>query len=233
MKSETVRSPSTRFRRGFGLAVSVGGTIGVGILRTPGLVAEQPACAIWRLFVVGCGRYIHIAWRELLDGVGVSCSREPAASMFMRRRAFATQRDLPSAGLTGSCNWSILGICRSASPSSLRALGLIPGGAVRVVAVLILLSIVAFAMAGHPHQQSISRSDHFTQMRCVFWFLFWACLLVPAGEHGLPRVSHRRDIQRINSRPAGPLSSLYGGWHKPLVFHRGRSRSGTQSSRER
>ena len=26
---------------GFGLAVSVGGTIGVGILRTPGLVAEQ------------------------------------------------------------------------------------------------------------------------------------------------------------------------------------------------
>ena len=26
---------------GFGLAVSIGGTIGVGILRTPGLVAEQ------------------------------------------------------------------------------------------------------------------------------------------------------------------------------------------------
>jgi APA family basic amino acid/polyamine antiporter len=41
MKSET----SGHLRRvlgvGFGLAVSIGGTIGVGILRTPGLVAEQ------------------------------------------------------------------------------------------------------------------------------------------------------------------------------------------------
>ena len=41
MKSQT----SGQLRRvlgvGFGLAVSIGGTIGVGILRTPGLVAEQ------------------------------------------------------------------------------------------------------------------------------------------------------------------------------------------------
>ena len=40
---------------GFGLAVSIGGTIGVGILRTPGLVAEQlhAPLAILLLWVAG------------------------------------------------------------------------------------------------------------------------------------------------------------------------------------
>ena len=40
---------------GFGLAVSIGGTIGVGILRTPGLVAEQlhAPSAILLLWVAG------------------------------------------------------------------------------------------------------------------------------------------------------------------------------------
>src|SRR5205823_14698990 len=55
MKSE----PSGHLRRvlavGFGLAVSIGGTIGVGILRTPGLVAEQlhVPSAILLLWVAG------------------------------------------------------------------------------------------------------------------------------------------------------------------------------------
>ena len=55
MKSET----SSHLRRvlgvGFGLAVSIGGTIGVGILRTPGLVAEQlhVPSAILLLWVAG------------------------------------------------------------------------------------------------------------------------------------------------------------------------------------
>ena len=40
---------------GFGLAVSIGGTIGVGILRTPGLVAKQlhVPLAILLVWVVG------------------------------------------------------------------------------------------------------------------------------------------------------------------------------------
>ncbi len=45
---------SGRLRRvlglGFGLAVSVGGTIGVGILRTPGLVAAQVQSPLAILF---------------------------------------------------------------------------------------------------------------------------------------------------------------------------------------
>ena len=41
MVSETSRHLRRILGLGFGLAVSVGGTIGVGILRTPGLVAGQ------------------------------------------------------------------------------------------------------------------------------------------------------------------------------------------------
>ena len=40
---------------GFGIAVTVGGTVGVGILRTPGLVAEQipSVWAIVTIWIVG------------------------------------------------------------------------------------------------------------------------------------------------------------------------------------
>jgi APA family basic amino acid/polyamine antiporter len=41
MVSETSGQLRRLLGVGFGLAVSVGGTIGVGVLRTPGLVAEQ------------------------------------------------------------------------------------------------------------------------------------------------------------------------------------------------
>ena len=45
LRARMASEKSDQLRRvlglGFGLAVSVGGTIGVGILRTPGLVAEQ------------------------------------------------------------------------------------------------------------------------------------------------------------------------------------------------
>jgi hypothetical protein len=41
MASETSGQLRRVLGLGFGLAVSVGGTIGVGILRTPGLIAEQ------------------------------------------------------------------------------------------------------------------------------------------------------------------------------------------------
>ena len=55
---------------GFGIAVSIGGTIGVGILRTPGLVAEQLHAPSVDSVIVGCGRHLHAAGRKLLDGVG-------------------------------------------------------------------------------------------------------------------------------------------------------------------
>src|SRR5712691_13190069 len=55
MESETSHHLRRVLGVGFGLAVSIGGTIGVGILRTPGLVAEQlhVPSAILLLWVAG------------------------------------------------------------------------------------------------------------------------------------------------------------------------------------
>src|SRR6266566_2121275 len=91
MNSET----SGHLRRvlgvGFGLAVSIGGTIGVGILRTPG-------------FAVG--------WTDWL----MYCS--------------------------------VLGYLSIAIAEFIGALGLVPGGAIRFLAVLILISIVSLQWLG-------------------------------------------------------------------------------------
>src|SRR5205807_1709456 len=55
MGSETSGQRRRVLGLGFGLAVSVGGTIGVGILRTPGLIAEQfqSPFAILLLWIAG------------------------------------------------------------------------------------------------------------------------------------------------------------------------------------
>ena len=171
MKSET----SGQLRRvlgiGFGLAVSIGGTIGVGILRTPGLVAEQlhAPLAIVLLWVAG-GIYTLLG-ASCLTELGLMLPRAGGFYVYARR-AFGN-----AAGFAvGWTDWlmycSILGYLSIGIAEFIAALGLIPGGAVRVVAVLILLSIVALQWLG------IRISSQFqeltTSLKCVrFWFLFW------------------------------------------------------------
>ena len=69
---------------GFGLAVSIGGTIGVGILRTPGLVADNCICLrqflyIWMLEVFTPPRC------KLPDGVGPDRPRAGGFYVYVRR----------------------------------------------------------------------------------------------------------------------------------------------------
>ena len=147
--------------------------------------------------------------------------------MFMCAAPLATQLGFA----VGWTDWlmycSILGYLSIAIAEFIAALGLIPGGAT---------SRRSFnsswhcgvAMAGRSHQQSISRSDHLTQMRCVFG----SCFGVPPSTSRRTRIRAyptAGDIQRINSRLAGHCHHIRR-LAKPLVFHRGRSRSGTQSS---
>ena len=85
MKSET----SGHLRRvlgvGFGLAVSIGGTIGVGILRTPGLVAEQlhAPLAIVLLWVAG-GIYTLLG-ASCLTELGLMLPRAGGFYVYARR----------------------------------------------------------------------------------------------------------------------------------------------------
>src|SRR6266478_8039256 len=134
MKSET----SGQLRRvlgiGFGLAVSIGGTIGVGILRTPGLAAEQlhAPLAIVLLWVAG----------GIYTLVGASCLTElglmlPQAGGFYVyvRRAFGNTTGFA----VGWTDWlmycSVLGYLSIAIAEFVAALGLISAGVIRVVAV--------------------------------------------------------------------------------------------------
>ena len=200
---------------GFGLAVSIGGTIGVGILRTPGLVAEQlhAPLAILLLWVAG-GIYTLF---------GASCLTElslmlPQAGGFYVyvRRAFGN-----TAGFAvGWTDWltycSVLGYLSIAIAEFVAALGLVPGNATRFLAVLILVSIVALQWLG------IRISSQFqevtTSLKCVaFLVLVSACLLVPASEHESARIPPLMTFSGLTVALQA-IVITYGGWQSPLYF---------------
>src|SRR6266550_8038709 len=85
MKSETSRHLRRVLGVGFGIAVSVGGTIGVGILRTPGLIAEQlhAPLAIVVLWVAG-GLYTLLG-ASCLTELGVMLPRAGGFYVYVRR----------------------------------------------------------------------------------------------------------------------------------------------------
>jgi APA family basic amino acid/polyamine antiporter len=215
MVSET----SGRLRRvlgvGFGLAVSIGGTIGVGILRTPGMVAEQlhAPFAIVLLWVAG-GIYTLVG-ASCLTELGVMLPRAGGFYVYVRR-AFGN-----TAGFAvGWTDWlmycSILGYLSIAIAEFIAALGLIPEGAIRFLAVLILVSIVALQWLG------IRISSQFqevtTSLKCIaFLALVSACLLVPTSEPALARLPSSMTFSGLMVALQA-IVITYGGWQSPLYF---------------
>lgn len=200
---------------GFGLAVSIGGTIGVGILRTPGLVAEQlhAPLAIVLLWVAG-GIYTLL---------GASCLTElclmlPRAGGFYVyvRRAFGN-----TAGFAvGWTDWlmycSILGYLSIAIAEFIAALGVIPGGAIRPLSVLILVSIVALQWLGI--RISSLFQEVTTALKCVaFLVLVAACLLVPTNGHPSARIPSSMTFSGLVIALQA-IAITYGGWQSPLYF---------------
>jgi basic amino acid/polyamine antiporter, APA family len=200
---------------GFGLAVSIGGTIGVGILRTPGLVAEQlhAPLAILLLWIAG-GIYTLL---------GASCLTElglmlPQAGGFYvyARRAFGN-----TAGFAvGWTDWlmycSILGYLSIAIAEFIAALGLLPASAIRFFSVLILVSIVALQWLGI--RISSLFQEVTTSLKCVaFLILVAACLLLPTG--GSPSVGIPSSMTLSGLVIAlQAIVITYGGWQSPLYF---------------
>jgi APA family basic amino acid/polyamine antiporter len=215
MASET----SGRLRRvlgvGFGLAVSIGGTIGVGILRTPGLVAEQlhAPLAIVLLWVAG-GIYTLLG-ASCLTELGVMLPQAGGFYVYVRR-AFGN-----TAGFAvGWTDWlmycSILGYLSIAIAEFIAALGLVPGGAIRFLAVLILVSIVALQWLG------IRISSQFqevtTSLKCIaFLALVSACLLVPTSEPAWARMPSSMTFSGLMVALQA-IVITYGGWQSPLYF---------------
>jgi basic amino acid/polyamine antiporter, APA family len=200
---------------GFGLAVSVGGTIGVGILRSPGLVAEQLHAPLAILFLWGAGGIYTLLGASCLTELGVMLPRAGGFYVYARR-AFGNTTGFA----VGWTDWvmycSVLGYLSIAIAEFIGALGLAPGGIVRFLAVLILVSIVGLQWLG------IRISSQFqevtTSLKCVaFLVLIAACLLVATSGY----VSARMPSPMTLSGLMVALQAIvitYAGWQSPLYF---------------
>jgi basic amino acid/polyamine antiporter, APA family len=220
--SAAPRSPIGQLRRllglGFGLAVIVGSTIGVGILRTPGLVAGH-LCS---------GSAILVAW--LVGGVytllGAVCLAELGAMVPRAGGYYVYARRGFGDWVGFSVGWTDwLTYCTVLAYASIGLAefsgGLVPALAawVRPVAVVALLAMVALQWAG------LQVSARFQEWTTAVKFLAFLALIVaaltmgPKGARSLPG--------------AGPASGLtfsgcilalqavviaYGGWQSALYF---------------
>lgn len=200
---------------GFGLAVSIGGTIGVGILRTPGLVAEQLHVPLLILLLWVAGGIYTLLGTSCLTELGLMLPRAGGFYVYVRR-AFGN-----TAGFAvGWTDWlmycSILGYLSIAIAEFIAALGVIPGGAVRILSVLILVSIVALQWLGI--RISSLFQEVTTALKCVaFLILVAACLLLPTGEYQSARIPSSMTFSGLVIALQA-IVITYGGWQSPLYF---------------
>src|SRR5262245_24152557 len=200
---------------GFGLAVSIGGTIGVGILRTPGLVAEQlHGSLVILLFWVAGGIYTLLG-ASCLTELGLMLPRAGGFYVYVRR-AFGN-----TAGFAvGWTDWlmycSILGYLSIAIAEFIAALGVISGGAIRTLSVLILVSIFALQWLGI--RISSLFQEVTTALKCVaFLVLVAACLLVPTDGYPSAHIPSSTTFSGLVIALQA-IVITYGGWQSPLYF---------------
>jgi APA family basic amino acid/polyamine antiporter len=215
MPSET----SDQLRRvlglGFGLAVSVGGTIGVGILRTPGLVAGQlqSPLAILCFWIAG-GAYTLLG-ASCLTELGVMLPQAGGYYVYVRR-AFGN-----AAGFAvGWTDWlmycSILAYVSIAIAEFLAILSPALLGIVRVLGVSILIGIVLLQWIGI--RVSSQFQEITTSLKCVaFLALIAMCLIVPGRSYtstgNTPVIAFSGLIIALQA-----VVITYGGWQSPLYF---------------
>lgn len=200
---------------GFGLAVSIGGTIGVGILRTPGLVAQQLHVPFLILLLWIAGGIYTLLGASCFTELGLMLPQAGGFYVYVRR-AFGN-----TAGFAvGWTDWlmycSILGYLSIAIAEFIAALGVIPAGAIRSLSVLILVSIVALQWLGI--RISSLFQELTTALKCVaFLVLVAACLLVTT--HGYPSAHIPSSITFSGLVIAlQAIVITYGGWQSPLYF---------------
>jgi APA family basic amino acid/polyamine antiporter len=200
---------------GFGLAVSIGGTIGVGILRTPGLVAEQLHVPLAILLLWVAGGIYTLLGASCLTELGLMLPRAGGFYVYVRR-AFGN-----TAGFAvGWADWlmycSILGYLSIAIAEFIAALGLIPGSAIRFLAVLILVGIVALQWLGI--RVSSLFQEVTTSLKCVaFLILVSACLFAPVDGDASLRIPSSMTFGGLVVALQA-IVITYGGWQSPLYF---------------
>jgi len=215
MVSETSRHLRRILGLGFGLAVSVGCTIGVGILRTPGLVAAQlPAPSTILFLWIAAGLYTLLC-ASCLTELGVMLPRAGGYYVYVRR-AFGN-----TAGFAvGWTDWltycSILAYVSIAIAEFLAVIGPIPSNAIRFFAVSILLAVVGLQWLGI--RVSSQFQEVTTSLKCVaFLALVAMCLIVPARGDASSRMPSSVTFSGVIIALQA-IVITYGGWQSPLYF---------------
>ena len=200
---------------GFGLAVIVGSTLGIGILRTPGLVAAQLSSppAILVVWVVG-GIYTLLA-AVCFAEMGTMLPREGGYYVYARH-AFGNTVGFA----VGWTDWltycAVLGYVSIGFGEFAGVLLPSLAGSVTVVAVTVLVALVALQLAG------VQVSSRFQQAATAVKFFAFLALVVAAFTIDVPSTPGSA------AAPAASLAGVvfalqavaitYGGWQSALYF---------------
>lgn len=200
---------------GFGLAVSVGATIGVGILRTPGLIAEQFPSPTAIVLLWLSGGMFTLLGASVLTELGVMLPRAGGYYVYVRR-AFGNTAGFAAGWTDWLMYCSILGYLSIAIAEFVSTLIPLSAGAVRVAGVSILVAIVLVQWLGVRVGSQFQEIT--TSLKCfAFLTLIVACLVAPSHGH-----TSAGAISSITF--GGLLMALqaivitYGGWQSPLYF---------------
>jgi APA family basic amino acid/polyamine antiporter len=206
---------------GFGLAVIIGSTLGIGILRTPGLVAGQ----------LNTPRAILIAWivGGLYTLLGSVCLTElgtmlPRAGGYYvyARRAFGDAVGFAVGWTDWLCYCAVLGYISIGMAEFLAVLVPRLGGVVRPIAVALLVAFVGLQWAG---LRVSSRFQEWATALKFFAFLalIVACLVSSANLAAGPGLSAGM-LPAAGPTLVGIVVALqsvvitYGGWQSALYF---------------
>jgi APA family basic amino acid/polyamine antiporter len=111
---------------------------------------------------------------------------------------------------------SIIGYLSIAIAEFIADLGVVPTSAIRSVAVLILLSIIALQWMGV--RISSQFQEVTTALKCIaFLALISACFLLPAAQHGSARIAGPVKFSGLIIALQA-IVITYGGWQSPLYF---------------
>ena len=201
---------------GFGLAVIVGSTLGIGILRTPGLVAGQLGTVSAVLIVWVAGGLYTLLGSVCLTELGTMLPQAGGYYVYARR-AFGDHAGFA----VGWTDWltycAVLGYISIGLAEFVGVLAPRAAGMVTPIAVFTLVGLVALQWGGvrlSSRFQEITTAIKFA----AFLFLVVACLVIgghpaEASAGPVPAATFSAIIIALQS-----VVITYGGWQSALYF---------------
>jgi basic amino acid/polyamine antiporter, APA family len=200
---------------GFGLAVIVGSTLGIGILRTPGLVAAQLPGPLAILLVWVVGGVYTLLGAVCFAELGTMLPKEGGYYVYARH-AFGNTVGFAVGWTDWLCYCAVLGYVSIGFAEFVAVLQPSLSGSVTLIAVTVLVGLIALQWAG------VEVSSRFQQVATAVKFVAFVVLVLAAFiVHG---VSIGTGTAAPATSPTGLVLALqavvitYGGWQSALYF---------------